>query len=195
MDKNHPGVAKIFKRIMEMYESGRCTTISDEEMEKLARRYLSELFISEFDELKGKAYNLAAHLAADLALSDDIRSLDPARMEPILQKSLDNFPFIQFMYIVNLDGRKITRNITHIVDRAKYAEMKLEEDLSNRSWFIEPIKTGKVFVSDFYTSRFTGALCITVSVPVRNDADEIQAILGLDIRFEALAKMEQEGEI
>ena len=108
MDKNHPGVAKIFKRIMEMYESGRCTTISDEEMEKMARRYLSELFVSEFDELKQKAHKLAAHLAADLALAEEIRSMDPARMEPILQKSLDNFPFIQFMYVVNLDGRKIT---------------------------------------------------------------------------------------
>ena len=42
---------------------------------------------------------------------------------------------------------------------------------------------------------FTGALCITVSVPVRNEADEIQGILGMDIRFEALAKMEQDGEI
>ena len=116
-------------------------------------------------------------------------------MEPILQRALDNFPFTQFMYVVNMDGRKITKNITHIVDRAKYAEMKLDEDLSNRSWFIEPIKSGKVFVSDFYTSRFTGALCITVSVPVRNDADEIQGILGMDIRFEALVKMEQDGEI
>ncbi len=55
-------------------------------------------------------------------------------------EALEN-PFIQFMYVVNLDGRKITKNITHIVDRAKYAEMKLDEDLSNRSWFIEPIKT------------------------------------------------------
>jgi len=180
---------------MEMYESGRCTTISDEEMENMARRYLSELFVSEFDQLKQKAYKLAAHLAADLALSEEIRSMDPALMEPVLQKALDNFPFTQFMYVVNLDGRKITRNITHIVDRAKYADMKLDEDLSNRTWFIEPIKTGKVFVSDFYTSRFTGAVCITVSVPVFNASDEIQGILGMDIRFEALAKMEQDGEI
>jgi hypothetical protein len=52
-----------------------------------------------------------------------------------------------------------------------------------------------VFVSDFYTSRFTGAVCITVSVPVFNASDEIQGILGMDIRFEALAKMEQDGEI
>jgi len=195
VDKNHPGVGKIHKRITEMYEAGRCTSISSEEMENMARKYLSELFVSEFDQLKQKADKLAAHLAEDLAEREEIRSMVPKVMERVLQQALDNYPFIQFMYVTNLEGRKITRNITHIVDRAKYAEMKLDEDLSNRSWFIEPIKSGKVFVSDFYTSRFTGALCITVSVPVRNEADEIQGILGMDIRFEALAKMEQDGEI
>jgi isopropylmalate/homocitrate/citramalate synthase len=195
VDKNHPGVVKIHKRIMEQYEAGRCTSISNEEMENLARKYLSELFVSEFDQLKQKADKLAAHLAEDLAEREEIRSMVPDLMEPVLQQALDNYPFIQFMYVTNLEGRKVTKNITHIVDRAKYAEMKLDEDLSNRTWFIEPIKSGKVFVSDFYTSRFTGALCITVSVPVRNEADEIQGILGMDIRFEALAKMEQNGEI
>ncbi|MBI4642952.1 MAG: histone-lysine N-methyltransferase [Deltaproteobacteria bacterium] len=195
VDKGHPGVSKINKRIMEMYETGRCTSISNEEMESLARKYLPELFVSEFDRLKEKAYQLAAHLAEDLAERDEIRSMDPAQTEPVMQQVLDLYPFIQFMYVTNLDGRKITRNITHIIDRAKYETMKLDEDLSNRNWFIEPIKSGKVFVSDFYTSRFTSALCITVSVPVRNENDEIQGVLGMDIRFEALAKMEQEGEI
>ncbi|MCX5888623.1 MAG: histone-lysine N-methyltransferase [Deltaproteobacteria bacterium] len=195
VDKNHPGVNKIYKRIMEQYEAGRCTSISNEEMERWTRKYLSEYFVSEFDQLKLKAGKLAAGLAEELAERTEIRSMGPEAMEPVLQQSLDQNPFIQFMYVTNLEGRKITRNITHIVDRAKYADMKLDEDLSNRSWFIDPIKSGKVFVSDFYTSRFTGALCITVSVPVRNEADDIQGVLGLDIRFEALAKMEQEGEI
>jgi isopropylmalate/homocitrate/citramalate synthase len=195
VDKGHPGVSKINQRITEMYETGRCTSISNEEMEGLARKYLPELFISEFDRLKDKTYQLAAHLAEDLAERDEIRSMDPAQMEPVLQRVLDRNPYVQFMYVTNLEGRKITRNITHIIDRAKYETMKLDEDLSNRNWFIEPIKSGKVFVSDFYTSRFTNALCITVSVPVRNESDEIQGVLGMDIRFEALAKMEQEGEI
>ncbi len=195
VEKGHPGVSKIHKRIMEQYESGRCTSISNEEMESLARKYLPELFVSEFDRLKEKAYQLAAHLAEDLAQRDEIRTMAPAQVEPVLQQVLDLNPFIQFMYVTNLEGRKITRNITHIVDRAKYEDMKLDEDLSNRAWFIEPIKSGKVFVSDFYTSRFTSALCITVSVPVRNENDEIQGVLGLDIRFQDLAKMEQEGEI
>ncbi len=195
LDKGHPGVVKIHKKIMEWYDVGRCTSISNEEMENLSRKYLPELFVSEFDLLKEKVHKLAANLAEDLAQREEIRSMDPALQEPVLQKSLENYPFVQFMYVVNLQGRKVTRNITHIVDRAKYESMSPDEDLSNRQWFIEPIKSGKVYVSDFYTSRFTGALCITVSVPIRDDNDEIQGILGLDIRFEALAKMEEEGEI
>ena len=195
VDKNHPGVNKIYKRIMDQYEAGRCTSISNEEMERMTRRHLSEFFVSEFDQLKQKAGKLAAGLAEELAQRPEVRTMEPEAMEPALQQALDQNPFIQFMYVTNLEGRKITRNITHIVDRAKYAEMELAEDLSNRSWFIEPIKSGKIFVSDFYTSRFTGALCITVSVPVRNEADEIQGVLGLDIRFEALVKMEEDGEI
>jgi citrate (Re)-synthase len=195
VDKMHPGVVKIHKRITEWYEVGRCTSISNEEMEGLARKYLPELFVSEFDQLKDKAYKLAAHLVEDLAQQEEIRCMEPARQEPVMQRVLDNNPFIQFMYVTNLEGRKITRNITHIVDRAKYETMGLEEDFSNRNWFIEPIQSGKVFVSNFYTSRFTGALCITVSLPIRDDNDEIQGVLGMDIRFENLVKMEQDGEI
>jgi isopropylmalate/homocitrate/citramalate synthase len=195
LDKGHPGVGKIHKRIMEWYEAGRCTSISSEELENLSRKYLPELFVSEFDQLKDKARKLAAHLALELAERAEIRSMDPALQETVLQRVMENYPFIQFMYVTNLEGRKITRNITHIVDRAKYEPMLMDEDLSNRSWFIEPIKSGKVFVSEFYTSRFTGALCITVSIPIRDDNEEIQGILGMDIKFEALAKMEEDGEI
>jgi hypothetical protein len=70
----------------------------------------------------------------------------------------------------------------------------LDSDFSDRTWFIEPIKDGEIHVSEFYTSRITGALCITVSGPIRNDEDEIVGILGIDLRFEDLAKMEQESE-
>ena len=195
IDKRHPAVVKINNKINEMYEAGRVTSISNEEMETLARKYLPEYFVSEFDLLKAKAEQLAAALAEELAEREEIRSMDPAQQEPVLQKTLDANPFIQFMYITNLEGRKITRNITQITDRAKYESALLNEDLSNRDWFIAPIKSGKVYVSDFYTSRFTGALCITVSVPIRNEEDEIQGILGLDIRFKDLAKMERDGEL
>jgi len=193
LDKKHPGIVKIYKRVMEEYEKGRNTSISNEELERWARRYLPEYFVSEFDKLKQRAHSLAAHLIEEVVENEAIRSMDPAQQEPVLQTLLDLNPFIQFAYVTDAQGKRITRNITHIVDKAKYEKAQVGEDLSNRPWFIEPMRTGKVHVTDFYTSKHTGALCITVSAPIRNDEEEIVGVLGVDIRFEDLAKMEEQS--
>lgn len=194
LDKRHPGVVKIHKRVMREYEQGRNTSISNEELERWARRYLPEYFVSEFDRLKQKAYALAAHLAEEVVESEAVKSMDPVRQEAVLQTLLDLNPFIQYIYITDSQGIKITRNITHIVDKAKYEGARVGEDLSDRPWFIEPMKDGRVHLTDFYTSRYTGALCITVSAPIRNELEEIVGILGIDMRFEDLAKMEADGD-
>ena len=194
IDKRHPGVVRIYKQVMKEYEQGRVTSMSNEEMHILARKHLPELFISEFDKLKLKAHELAFHLVEDLIDRKEIQSMDPELAKPVFIQILDDNPFIQFLYVVNADGRKITQNFTHLEDRAKYANYQLDSDFSARPWFIEPIKDGEIHVSEFYTSRITDALCITVSGPIRNDEDEIVGILGIDLRFEDLAKMEQESE-
>ncbi|MDR3568071.1 MAG: cache domain-containing protein [Syntrophobacteraceae bacterium] len=194
LDKRHPGLLRIYKQVMHEYEKGRNTSISSEELERWARRYLPEYFISEFDRLKQRAYLLAAHLVEEVVESDMMRSFVPERQEPLLQTLLELNPFIQYIYVTNGQGQKITHNITHIVDKSKYQSAVVGEDLSDRPWFIEPMKDGKVHVTDFYTSRYTGALCITVSAPIRDAHDEIAGILGIDIRFEDLAKMDKKGE-
>jgi len=195
LDKRHPGILRIHKRVMAEYEMGRNTSISNDELERWSRRYLPEYFISEFDRLKQRAYALAAHLVAEVVESEAIRSLDPEKQEPLLYTLLELNPFIQYIYVTDRQGRKITRNITHIVDKSKYENARVGEDLSDRPWFIEPMRDGKVHVTDFYTSLHTGALCITVSAPIRDQTEEIAGILGIDIRFEDLAKMEKNGEI
>jgi citrate (Re)-synthase len=164
-------------------------------MERTSRKYLPEYFVSEFDELKKKAYHLAYHIVEEILDREEIRSMDPLRQEPVMGNFIELNPFIQFIYITNLEGKKITKNITRIVDRAKYQVIRADEDFSDRSWFTQPIKDGKIHVTDFYTSRITGALCITVSGPIRNQEDEIHGVLGLDIKFEDLAKMDQNGEL
>jgi isopropylmalate/homocitrate/citramalate synthase len=194
INKRHPGVVKIHKRIMQEYEEGRVTSISRKEMEQWARQYLPEYFVSEFDLLKQEAHALAAHLVEEVVESEEIKSMDSSRQEPVLQSLLDLNPFIQYIYVTDREGKKITRNITHIADRAKYDKATIGEDLSDRDWFVNPIKDGKPYITDFYKSMYTGALCITVSAPIRDDSDEIIGVLGLDIRFEELAKLEEEKE-
>jgi hypothetical protein len=163
-------------------------------METLARKYLPELFISDFDKAREKAHELAFHIVEDLIDRPEIVSMDPEKIEPVLKEVLEENPFIQFLYVVDTEGNKITHNITHIEDRARYATFQLDSDFSNRPWFIAPIKDGRTHVSDFYNSRITNALCITVSGPIRNSEDEIVGVLGIDIKFEELAKMDREQD-
>lgn len=190
VDKRHPGVLKIYQWVKEQYEGGRLTTIGNSEMEQLARKYLPDLFHSEFDRLKFWAQTLAMDLGKELIDRPEMKTMAPAVIEPVLEEFLEKNPFIQFLYVVNTNGYKITRNITHITDRAKYSRAQLDTDFSDRDWFVNPMKDGKIHVTDFYTSKITGALCITVSGPIRDDEDRIVGILGADIKFEDLAKME-----
>ncbi len=191
VEKTHPGVARVNKSIQRQYEVGRVTTMSDEEMEHLVRRYIPEIFPSEFDLMKKRAYDLAAHLIERYIERPELISMMPDKQEAVLKVVVQEYPYIQFGYVVNAEGVKITRNITQIVDKAKYAKIDLHEDFSDRDWFIEPMKTGKVSVTNLYTSRITGALCVTVSGPIRDEWGEIIGILGLDIRFEDLTRAEE----
>jgi isopropylmalate/homocitrate/citramalate synthase len=194
INKRHPGIVKIHKRIMQEYEEGRVTSISRKEMEQWARQYLPEQFVSEFDLLRQEAHALAAHLVEEVVESEEIKSMDSSRQEPVLQSLLDLNPFIQYIYVTDSEGKKTTRNITHIADRAKYDKAEIGADLSDRDWFVNPIKDGEPYITDFYKSIYTGALCITVSAPICDESDEIIGVLGLDIRFEELAKLEEEKE-
>ena len=192
IEKVHPGVAKMNRWVTKQYEEGRTTAISDQEMEKVTRKYLPEVFVSEFDMLKARAHEMAAHIIERVIEEPRMKSMDPAQMEPTLQALVDEYPYIQFAYVVDIRGTKITRNICQAVDQSKYENVGVGENYSNRSWFIEPLKDGRIHVTDFYSSKITGALCITVSGTVRNEMGEIKGILGLDIRFEDLTKSEEE---
>jgi isopropylmalate/homocitrate/citramalate synthase len=192
VEKTHPGVAKINRWVTKQYEEGRTTSISDQEMEKVTRKYLPEIFVSEFDMLKARAREMAYHIIERVIEEPGMRSMNPPQMEPILQSLVDEYPYLQYIYVVNIHGTKITRTICQPVDQAKFANVAAGEDYSDRPWFIEPLRDGKIHVTDLYSSKHTGALCITLSGPIRNETGEITGILGLDIRFEDLTKSEEE---
>jgi len=195
VDKRHPGVAKIYKWVMEQYHDGRVTSISHGEMERQARKHLPEYFVSDFDRIKSRAHEMAAHLIEEIFETPQMKSMKPRMLEPLLKKLVSDHPFIQFAYVTDMEGRKITKNITQVVDKAKYERVGLHEDYSDRTWFIEPLKDGQIHVSELYTSKITGRLCLTVSGPIRDEEDQIVGVCGLDIKFEDLAKAEGEEEI
>jgi citrate (Re)-synthase len=192
VDKRHPGVGKIYRSVMRAYDTGRSTPMSNEEMERKVRRYMPELFVSEYDKLKNRVRENVTHILERIVENPDIRSLDPHAMEAVMRDSAEENPFIQFIYATNIEGRKITRNITQIEDKAKYADYEVYDNYADRSWFQEPVRTGKVSVSNIYTSRVTGRLTLTVSAPVYDIEDRMGGVLAIDIKFEELARLEEE---
>ena len=192
VDKRHPAVDKIYNKIMKAYEAGRNTSFSNQEMRALVKRYMPELFVSEFDHLKKVAHTLAAQLVLKLAEEPCIRQLVTEDASYCMERFLGEYPFIQFMYLTDTEGRLVARKVANPADRPKFATMVEGIDLSGREWFIKPMENGKLHITDFYTSTFTGKLCLTVSLPVADERDEVRGVLGADIRFEELMKRQNE---
>lgn len=194
LTKNHPGVVNLRDWVDKVYRDGRTTSISSDEMMAEVKKHLPHLFRSEFDRIKARVAAIALDLVTEMVTNPAIRSMDPKLQEPVLEEYIVKDPFIKYIYITDTKGVKITRNVVHPYDRAKYdREFELHQDFSDRNWFVRPMKDGEAHITDFYISRFDGTLCITVSAPVRNEREEIIGVLGADIRFEDAAKLE-EGE-
>jgi len=194
VDKRHPGISKIHKWITEQYESGRITAISPEEMEKKVRQHLPEHFMSELEKIKFIAEKAAVAAVNQIIENPLMKSMNTEDQEPLMQSIVDEHPSIQFAYVVDMNGRKTTKNITNIADRAKYENYGVGTDQSDREWFIKPFQTGKVYVSDFFISKMTGILCFTVSAPIVNEKDEMIGIFGVDIQFEDWVKRAEDME-
>jgi hypothetical protein len=192
IDKQHPAVSKIYDTVMDQYETGRVTAFSDKEMKALVKKLMPELFISDWDRMKLIAREMAHTIVERFASTATMRSGKPDAMEKAMEEFIQRYPFIQYCYIVDNDGKKITDHVADITQKAIYSEIRANEDFSDRQWFIEPMKDGKAHVLGPFSSRITGAICITVSAPVRNQKDKILGVFGADIRLEELVKVENE---
>jgi len=188
VSKKHPGIGHMYKLISKQYEAGRVTSLSPDEMTRLARRCLPQYFESELDRIKARAGEMALLLVAGLAETAEVVSMEPDRIVPVLQKMHDDNPFIQLSYVVNNNGHKIV-HVAQREDAETYTGFT-DTEFIDREWFKVPISDGRVHVTGLYTSRITSMLCITVSDVIENEQGDILGVLGVDIRFEEIVKLE-----
>jgi len=192
VDKRHAGLTGMHEWIKAEYAGGRVTSISDEEMLMQARMHLPEYFKSDFDRLREHALGLSEKIIEALARKPVVRSMDPAKIEPVLEDAVHKHQFIQFIYVTDMAGKKITANITQPEYREEYGNFGLNEDFSDRDWFRGALESNDIYITDFYKSRITGALCITVSAPLLNGANgnggAPKGVIGADLKFEELAR-------
>jgi hypothetical protein len=190
IDKHDPAVARVNEWVQEKYSMGRATSISNEEMDHVVRHFMPHLFVSEFDRIKKRAMEMAEDVIQSVSEKAELRSMEPKKITPLLERLVKEHKFIQYAYVTNLEARVITPFITQQTLKAKYKIAKMPEEFSDRSWFIAPLEDGKIHVSEFYISYVTGVLCLTVSSPIFGEGEKIVGVLGVDIQFEDLVRAE-----
>ena len=194
ISKQHPAVGKLYNEIMKAYEEGRNTSFSTKEMIVLAKRYLPELFVSELQKIKRLAGDLAAHVITKLA-SVCTTDENDNETQNAMKLFVQNYPFIQFLTLIDDKGKLLEAVITDPSYQEKYGNLpKKGYDYSNREWFKKPLADGKLHISDLYQSQYTGKLIITVSIAVTNKHDDITGVLSADIQLEEILKHEAELE-
>lgn len=191
VDKKHPGLTKISSWVQDEYASGRVTSISDSEMLIQAKIYLPEYFKSDFDILKNHALALSEKIIDFIAEHEMTQSLNVKGIEDLLTLVVNKHDFIQFAYVTDKDGIRITPTITPYSLKEQYISVHENENYSDRDWFVGAKNAKGIHITDFYKSKYTSELCVTVSAPIYDSEDEFIGVVGIDIQFEELARMSE----
>ena len=187
VSKKHPAVGQIHTRIMAAYEEGRNTSFSNKEIKNLVRRFMPELFDSEFDQMKRIAGELASNLVERLA-RDCQSTADSEALTAQLQHFVRDYSFIQYAYVTDVKGHSTAIAISDPGDQKGYKACPIGFDDSNREWFLQPMRTGKLHITNVHQSQVTGQLIITVSTVITDANDEIIGVLGADIQLEEIIR-------
>ena len=187
VSKKHPAVGQIHTRIMAAYEEGRNTSFSNKEIKNLVRRFMPELFDSEFDQMKRIAGELASNLVERLA-RDCQSTADSEALTAQLQHFVRDYSFIQYAYVTDVKGHSTAIAISDPGDQKGYKAFPIGFDYSNREWFLQPMRTGKLHITNVHQSQVTGQLIITVSTVISDANDEIIGVLGADIQLEEIIR-------
>ncbi|WP_417022255.1 histone-lysine N-methyltransferase [Bilophila wadsworthia] len=187
VSKKHPAVGQIHTRIMAAYEEGRNTSFSNKEIKNLVRRFMPELFDSEFDQMKRIAGELASNLVERLA-RDCQSTADSEALTAQLQHFVRDYSFIQYAYVTDVKGHSTAIAISDPGDQKGYKAFPIGFDYSNREWFLQPMRTGQLHITNVHQSQVTGQLIITVSTVITDANDEIIGVLGADIQLEEIIR-------
>ena len=187
VSKKHPAVGQIHTRIMAAYEEGRNTSFSNKEIQNLVRRFMPELVDREFDQMKRIAGELASNLVERLA-RDCQSTADSEALTAQLQHFVHDYSFIQYAYVTDVKGHSTAIAISDPGDQKGYKAFPIGFDYSNREWFLQPMRTGKLHITNVHQSQVTGQLIITVSTVITDANDEIIGVLGADIQLEEIIR-------
>ncbi|BFR48552.1 methyl-accepting chemotaxis protein [Nitratidesulfovibrio sp. HK-II] len=122
-------------------------------------------------------------LMRGLADAPDIRSMQRERIERRLREVIAAAPYLELLYMTDGKGRQIIANIAPAALATPADAQACGKDWSSRPWFTGAMAIGDLYISESYVSQASGAPCITVSLPMEDDAGNPVALLAADVKL------------
>ena len=122
-------------------------------------------------------FNDTQRLLVNLAADPAIRQMALPECQEVLQRALENFP--EYISISATDKAGTVKCTT--------AESGTLANLTHRSWFQEAIASPGFTLSDYTVSQDLAEPVIVAASPIRDDDNEIQGVLHIDIDLDWLS--------
>lgn len=115
-----------------------------------------------------------------LAAAPDIYSMEKRNHREMLHKILDENQFIELIYITDDEGKLFSWDARE--EREETSDiLRLGNDFSNRSWYMNAARSRKPYISEVYKSLLSKEDCFSVSVGIFDKNETFMGVIAIDI--------------
>lgn len=115
-----------------------------------------------------------------LAAAADIYTMDKRNHREMLNKILDENQFVELIYITDKEGKLFSWDARE--EREETADvLRMGNDFSNRSWYMNAAKSRKPYISEVYKSLLSQEDCFSVSVSIFDENNTFIGVIAIDI--------------
>ena len=157
------------------------TSLAERQAEEILRHSIfeqnKELAMDIAHDLDGLLQN-KIRLLKIMALNSDVRSTEPIRLTPVLERVARQYPEFQVVVATDASGRQIARSDGVVADGAI--------NYHDRDYFRQAMQTGTTVISDVLTSKSTGMPGLVIAEPIRGDSGTIVGLLIFNLELDNL---------
>lgn len=115
-----------------------------------------------------------------MAALPDIYAMDKRGQRQVLRQLLEDNEFIELIYITDYEGKLFSWEARE--EREETTDiLRLGNDFSNRSWYMNAAKCKKPYISEVYKSLLSKEDCFSVSVGIFDEKNTFTGVIAIDI--------------
>ncbi len=150
------------------------------------------MYIKDIQRFEDNRYRARAYMSYILTrnLPNKLPDIHLETIKTALDKIAHEVVVFDALYILDISGMQIENAIS----LNKAHEIGQGEDRSTRSYFYRAVKLRRCVLSDPYPSVLNNELCVTASMPIYDDKNNLLFVVCIDIKLEDILKIIQAGK-